>query len=75
MMGRQRGGQKPLFYSFNLDDHVPPDHLLRMRRAVVVLRPKGVKCNPRDKLMARSGDASQFLTWRELADLIETTCA
>jgi hypothetical protein len=29
MMGRQRGGQKPLFYSFNLDDHVPPDHLLR----------------------------------------------
>src|SRR6266566_1504388 len=29
MMGRQCGGQKRLFYSFNLDDHVPPDHLLR----------------------------------------------
>ena len=28
-MGRQRGGQKQLFYSFNLDDHVPSDHLLR----------------------------------------------
>jgi hypothetical protein len=29
MMGRQRGGQKKLFYSFNLDNHVPSDHLLR----------------------------------------------
>jgi transposase len=29
MRGRQRGGQKQLFYSFNLDDHVPSDHLLR----------------------------------------------
>ncbi len=29
MMGRQPGGHKQLFYSFNLDDHVPPDHLLR----------------------------------------------
>src|SRR6266568_2915167 len=29
MMGRQSGGQKKLFYSFNLDDHVPTDHLLR----------------------------------------------
>ena len=28
MMGRQGGGQKQLFYSFNLDDHVPSDHLL-----------------------------------------------
>ena len=25
----QPGGQKKLFYSFNLDDHVPADHLLR----------------------------------------------
>ena len=23
MMGQQPGGQKQLFYSFNLDDHVP----------------------------------------------------
>src|SRR5216117_4069446 len=29
MMGQRRGGQKQLFYSFNLDDHVPSDHLLR----------------------------------------------
>ena len=29
MMGQRTGGQKPLFYSFNLDDHVPADHLLR----------------------------------------------
>lgn len=29
MMGRQPGGQKQLFYSFNLDDHIPADHLLR----------------------------------------------
>jgi transposase len=29
MMGHQTGGQKELFYSFNLDDHVPADHLLR----------------------------------------------
>ena len=29
MMGQQSGGQKPLFYSFNLDEHVPSDHLLR----------------------------------------------
>ena len=29
MMGQRTGGQKQLFYSFNLDDHVPADHLLR----------------------------------------------
>jgi transposase len=29
MMGRQGGGQDKLFYSFNLDDHVPQTHLLR----------------------------------------------
>src|ERR1700693_5169605 len=29
MMGRKPGGQKPLSYAFNLDDHVPADHLLR----------------------------------------------
>src|SRR4051812_40858852 len=29
MMGRSGGAQEHLFYSFNLDDHVPPDHLLR----------------------------------------------
>ena len=29
MMGQGSGGQKQLFYSFNLDDHVPAYHLLR----------------------------------------------
>lgn len=29
MMGQSGGAQEQLFYSFNLDDHVPVDHLLR----------------------------------------------
>jgi hypothetical protein len=29
MMGRQPGARKQLFHSFNLDDHVPANHLLR----------------------------------------------
>jgi len=29
MMGQLPGGQQCLFYSFNLEDHVPPQHLLR----------------------------------------------
>ena len=29
MMGPRSGGHRQLFYSFNLDDHVPADHLLR----------------------------------------------
>lgn len=29
MMGQQGGGQDRLFYAFNLDTHVPQDHLLR----------------------------------------------
>ena len=29
MMGQRSGGHQQLFYSFNLDDHVPLDHLLR----------------------------------------------
>lgn len=29
MMGQQRGGQELLFYSFNLEDRIPPNHLLR----------------------------------------------
>jgi transposase len=29
MMGRQTDSQKKLFYSFNLEDQVPPNHLLR----------------------------------------------
>ena len=29
MMGQHSGNQRRLFYSFNLDEHVPADHLLR----------------------------------------------
>ena len=29
MMGHQAGGQDKLFYAFNLEDHVPQNHLLR----------------------------------------------
>ncbi len=29
MMGRQASGQEKLFYAFNLEDHVPQNHLLR----------------------------------------------
>lgn len=29
MMGSQGAGQAPLFYAFNLEDHIPGDHLLR----------------------------------------------
>ena len=29
MMGQQGRAQDRLFYSFNLDEHVPQDHLLR----------------------------------------------
>jgi transposase len=29
MMGRQAGDQRQLFYLFNLEDRIPPDHLLR----------------------------------------------
>lgn len=29
MMGQQKGGQERLFYSFNLEDYIPPNHLLR----------------------------------------------
>lgn len=29
MMGQQDDSQDRLFYSFNLEDHVPQDHLLR----------------------------------------------
>jgi transposase len=38
MMGRQTSGQAQLFYSFNLDQHVPDDHLLRDIDRVLDLR-------------------------------------
>jgi hypothetical protein len=29
MMGRREGGQEQFFYAFDLDEVVPPDHLVR----------------------------------------------
>ena len=29
MMGERQGGQERVFYAFNLEDHIPPGHLLR----------------------------------------------
>lgn len=37
MMGQRSGSQDRLFYSFNLDDHVPADHLLRRIDSVLDL--------------------------------------
>ncbi len=37
MMGRQKLDQGRLFYSFDLDDVVPDDHLVRERAAVLDL--------------------------------------
>lgn len=35
MMGRQTGDQRQLFYLFNLEDLIPPDHLLRRTNPIV----------------------------------------
>ena len=37
MMGRRKSEQGQLFYEFNLDDVVPPDHLVRKIDAVLDL--------------------------------------
>jgi len=37
MMGRSKSGQGQFFYEFNLDDVVPPDHLVRKIDAVLDL--------------------------------------
>ena len=31
MMGQHSGNQDRLFYAFNLDEHMPADHLLHQR--------------------------------------------
>jgi len=41
MMGRNDKPQKPLFYSFNLDDLVPQDHLLRQQGRLWALSVEG----------------------------------
>jgi hypothetical protein len=38
MMGRRKDGQGQFFYAFNLDDVVPPDHLVRQIDGVLDLR-------------------------------------
>jgi transposase len=48
MMGRRGGAQDRLFYSFNLDDHVPRDHLLRGIDRVLDLG--GLRRSPRTVL-------------------------
>ncbi len=35
MMGRQEPGQERLFYSFRLEDQVPPNHLVRKLDALL----------------------------------------
>jgi transposase len=37
MMGRSKSGQGQFFYAFNLDDVVPPDHLVRKIDALLDL--------------------------------------
>src|SRR5215813_12252457 len=37
MMGRQAGDQRQLFYLFNLEDRIPPDHLLRRINPIVTV--------------------------------------
>jgi transposase len=37
MMGRRKDGQGQFFYSFNLDEVVPPDHLVRQVDGVLDL--------------------------------------
>lgn len=37
IMGRSKSGQGQFFYAFNLDDVVPPDHLVRKIDALLDL--------------------------------------
>src|SRR5476649_1474828 len=46
MMGKQKGDQRQLFYLFNLEDRIPPGHLLRRINPIVT----GVLADLRDKL-------------------------
>ncbi len=38
MMGQQAGNHEQLFYAFNLENHVPQDHLLRGIKRFLDLR-------------------------------------
>ena len=50
MMGRQAVDQSQLFYLFNLEEHIPADHLLRRLNPIVTR----VLVNLREKLAAFS---------------------
>jgi len=39
MMGQQAGAQDQLFYSFSLETHIPPDHILAASIAFFTLAP------------------------------------
>jgi hypothetical protein len=41
MMGRREGGQGQFFYSFDLDEVVPPDHLTRQCPPSALARQNG----------------------------------
>jgi transposase len=52
MMGRQAGDQRQLFYLFNLEDRIPPDHLLRRINPIVT----AVLADLREKLASFYSD-------------------
>jgi transposase len=52
MMGWQAGDQRQLFCLFNLEDRIPPDHLLRGMNPIVT----GVLADLREKLASFYSD-------------------
>jgi transposase len=52
MMGRQAGDQRQLFYLFNLENRIPPDHLLRRINPIVT----AVLADLREKLASFYSD-------------------
>jgi hypothetical protein len=56
MMGEQRDNQQRLFYSFNLDEHVPADHLLR---GILVLQGGNVRGAMLNQAHALTGQIAQ----------------
>jgi transposase len=55
MMGRQAGDQRQLFYLFNLEDRIPPDHLLRRINPIVM----EVLADLREKLASFYSDSGR----------------
>ncbi len=46
MMGRLEPGQERLFYNFRLEDHIPPNHLVRKLDALLDFEPIRVRLGP-----------------------------